>query len=115
MFISLNKKGGGYIATYHILVLLLKSVLHNCNFYKQELSRELYQCKKRLESYESSSGMRAESISLGSRASSSASLHISNSNDVCQSSPSFTYNNKKEVAPGKVSKYFYSFKMLYIL
>lgn len=89
--------------------------MYNCNFYKQELSRELYQCKKRLESYESSSGMRAESVSLGSRASSSASLHISNSNDVCQTSPSFTYNSKKDVTPGKVSEYFHSTKMLYIL
>lgn len=47
----------------------------------KELSRELYECKKRLDNYESTNGIRTESASLGSRSSSTASLDVLNSNE----------------------------------
>ncbi|XP_054721313.1 coiled-coil domain-containing protein 186-like [Uloborus diversus] len=47
----------------------------------KELSRELYQCKRRLESFESNNCIRADSASLGSRTSSTASLDVVSSNE----------------------------------
>ncbi|GBL96002.1 Coiled-coil domain-containing protein 186 [Araneus ventricosus] len=47
----------------------------------KELSRELHECKRRLDKYESTNGIRTESASLGSRSSSTASLDVVNSHD----------------------------------
>ncbi|GFW13597.1 coiled-coil domain-containing protein [Trichonephila clavipes] len=65
----------------------------------KELSRELYECKKRLD-YESTNGIRTESASLGSRSSSTVSLDVINSNEsrLNATSPppaSVTLNSKK--------------------
>ncbi|GFY50075.1 coiled-coil domain-containing protein [Trichonephila inaurata madagascariensis] len=66
----------------------------------KELSRELYECKKRLDNYESTNGIRTESASLGSRSSSTVSLDVINSNEsrLNATSPppaSATLNSKK--------------------
>ncbi|GIX93390.1 hypothetical protein CEXT_302101, partial [Caerostris extrusa] len=67
----------------------------------KELSRELYECKKRLDNYESTNGIRTESVSLGSRSSSTASLDVVNSNEnrmnaVSSSPASLNFSTKKE-------------------
>ncbi|XP_035208509.1 coiled-coil domain-containing protein 186-like isoform X3 [Stegodyphus dumicola] len=64
----------------------------------KELSRELYQCKKRLENYESSNCIRSDSASLGSRTSSTASLDMAsheNKRNFSPVSPSVTFSNTK--------------------
>ncbi|GIY88512.1 hypothetical protein CDAR_187051 [Caerostris darwini] len=69
----------------------------------KELSRELYECKKRLDNYESTNGIRTESVSLGSRSSSTASLDVVNSNEnrmnaVSSSPASLNFSTKKEIS-----------------
>ncbi|KAG8194387.1 hypothetical protein JTE90_011001 [Oedothorax gibbosus] len=67
----------------------------------KELSRELCDCKKRLDIVDSNNSIRTESASLGSRSSSTASLDVMNANERVNgvSSPPISTNSKSSANP----------------